>query len=146
MATLAEYKERISYLSLSRTFRDAVQATRQLGYQYLRIDSLCIVQDYTFDWEVESCKMPSIYGDSVLTLSALSAVLQMATEGYVRRLARRMKWLMGMYRSAYRGFAYLIGSRCTGFRSSAMIHTSAMALVTTHCVSGLGSYRRGDCP
>ncbi|KAH8650268.1 hypothetical protein BGZ60DRAFT_389370, partial [Tricladium varicosporioides] len=30
---------------ISRTFQDAIKVTRWLGFQYLWIDALCIVQD-----------------------------------------------------------------------------------------------------
>jgi hypothetical protein len=35
----------IRYAALPQTFRDAVDVTRWLGYRYLWIDSLCIIQD-----------------------------------------------------------------------------------------------------
>lgn len=44
--------------------------TRQLGFQYLWIDSLCIVQDSAEDWQCESSRMATIYASSMLTLSA----------------------------------------------------------------------------
>jgi len=39
---------------LPRTFRDAINLTRRLDMRYLWIDSLCILQDDTVDWEKES--------------------------------------------------------------------------------------------
>jgi hypothetical protein len=42
--------------SLPKTFRDSIQVTRALGYKYIWIDSLCIIQS-TADWERESVKM-----------------------------------------------------------------------------------------
>lgn len=55
------------------TFRDAVIVTRQLGYRYLWIDSLCIVQDIHEDWVAESLRMRDYYKHAVLTISADSA-------------------------------------------------------------------------
>lgn len=55
---------------LSRTFRDAVQITRALGCRYLWIDSLCIVQDDTRDWERESGTMHLVYTCAYLTIAA----------------------------------------------------------------------------
>jgi hypothetical protein len=43
------------------TFFDATIITRELGYRYLWIDSLCIVQDFLEDWEAESQNMGNIY-------------------------------------------------------------------------------------
>ena len=44
-----------------------------LGYQYIWIDSLCIIQDSPEDWRAESVKMGSIYKNSVLNISADAA-------------------------------------------------------------------------
>jgi hypothetical protein len=52
------------------TFRDAVLITRRLGYQYLWIDSLCIIQDSPEDWLAESAKMGYIYKHASLTIAA----------------------------------------------------------------------------
>ncbi|KAI0192786.1 heterokaryon incompatibility protein-domain-containing protein [Astrocystis sublimbata] len=57
--------------ALPPTFRDAVAVTRRLGYRYLWIDSLCIIQDSETDWVAESAKMGDVYRFSVLTISAL---------------------------------------------------------------------------
>ena len=53
-ASLANFKNRLPFASLSKTFQEAVQVVRSLGYLYLWIDSLCIIQDSTEDWERES--------------------------------------------------------------------------------------------
>lgn len=63
---------RISFLS--RTFRDAVTITRLLGYEYLWIDSLCIIQDDVEDWQKEAAKMSSIFQFADIVLSAASAM------------------------------------------------------------------------
>ena len=68
---LAQRLQEMSLNSLSQTFRDAIYITRQLGYRYIWIDSLCIVQDDGRDWERESKNMSSIFEASDLTLSAL---------------------------------------------------------------------------
>jgi hypothetical protein len=60
-------------LDLPQTFQDAITITRNLGYRYLWIDSLCIIQDSTEDWELESRKMGSIYRDALLNISADAA-------------------------------------------------------------------------
>jgi hypothetical protein len=58
---------------LPLTFRDAITITRRLGYRYLWIDSLCIIQDSARDWERESSIMGDIYRGSDCTISALGA-------------------------------------------------------------------------
>lgn len=56
--------------ALTRTFRDAMEITRQLGHRYIWIDSLCIVQGDEDDWSREARKMGSIYQNSVLNLAS----------------------------------------------------------------------------
>lgn len=68
--TLASHCNTLSLVDLPETFRDAIMITRRLGYQYLWIDSLCIIQDSQEDWEAEAQKMASIYQNAVLTISA----------------------------------------------------------------------------
>ena len=63
----------IPWESLPSTFKDAVNVTRRLGYAYLWIDSLCILQDTPQDWEEESAIMGDIYRGSVCTVAALDA-------------------------------------------------------------------------
>jgi hypothetical protein len=38
-------------LASSATFLEAIRVTRILGYRYIWIDSLCIIQDSSSDWE-----------------------------------------------------------------------------------------------
>jgi hypothetical protein len=47
--------------------------TRRLGFRYLWIDSLCIIQDDENDWLSESAKMCDVYTYSYLTLAATSS-------------------------------------------------------------------------
>ena len=72
-ATLAIHMKQISMLELTKTFQDAIIITRNLGFRYLWIDSLCIIQDDSKDWEVQSALMASIYGSSIVTISAASS-------------------------------------------------------------------------
>ncbi|CAM1511148.1 Fc.00g086610.m01.CDS01 [Cosmosporella sp. VM-42] len=58
---------------LPRTFRDAVEFTRGMGYAYLWIDSLCIVQDDSKDWQDEARRMACVYGNAIATITALDA-------------------------------------------------------------------------
>jgi hypothetical protein len=73
LSNLNDYKERIPMRVLSANLRDAVLTTRRLGFRYLWIDSLCIIQDSTADWEIEASKMAQIYNHSTLTISASRA-------------------------------------------------------------------------
>ncbi|KAH6962363.1 heterokaryon incompatibility protein-domain-containing protein, partial [Ilyonectria sp. MPI-CAGE-AT-0026] len=64
----------IRFDTLPRTYRDAISITRALGIQYIWIDSLCIIQDDTDDWEKESANMASIYRNAYLNIAATSAL------------------------------------------------------------------------
>jgi hypothetical protein len=70
VSTLEERKKGILWDQLSKTFRDAISLTRTLGFKYIWIDSLCIVQDNSRDWEIESAKMASVYSNGYLTIAA----------------------------------------------------------------------------
>lgn len=69
MSTLASRKSCIPYAQLCKNFQDAVQICRKLNYHYIWIDSLCIIQDSTDDWNIESSKMSSIYAKSIVTIA-----------------------------------------------------------------------------
>jgi hypothetical protein len=58
------------FKDLPQTFQDAVIVTRSLGYRYLWIDSLCILQDDLTDWVKESCQMRSYYKNAILSIAA----------------------------------------------------------------------------
>ncbi|TID26398.1 HET-domain-containing protein [Venturia nashicola] len=63
-----------SLSKLPRTLREAVQTTRDLGFVYLWIDSLCILQGNSpqarLDWVQESARMDEIYANAVVTIIA----------------------------------------------------------------------------
>lgn len=68
--TLPDRVKGIPLKDMPRTFQDAVIITRELGIEYLWIDSLCILQDSKEDWEKEAAKMGSVYGNAFLTISS----------------------------------------------------------------------------
>ncbi|KAL4731217.1 hypothetical protein ACLX1H_000179 [Fusarium chlamydosporum] len=55
---------------LSKTLQDAVHISRNLGFEYLWIDALCIIQGDEADWADQSAKMADIYRHSSLNLCA----------------------------------------------------------------------------
>ncbi|EWG55534.1 hypothetical protein FVEG_17540 [Fusarium verticillioides 7600] len=69
-ATLNPFQNELPLSSLPSTIRDAITTTRDLGYEYLWVDALCIIQDCKPDWIKESAQMGSIYGSAALTLAA----------------------------------------------------------------------------
>lgn len=70
LATMAERLERIPLDSLPRTFVDFTRIARNLGVQYVWIDSMCIIQDSREDWEKEAAQMASVYSNAYCTIAA----------------------------------------------------------------------------
>jgi hypothetical protein len=54
--------------TLPTTFKEAISACLGLKYQYLWIDSLCIIQDSPEDWQEQAAEMNLVYGNAVLSL------------------------------------------------------------------------------
>jgi hypothetical protein len=52
------------------TFREAIQVTKALGYRYIWIDALCIIQDDSQDLQQEMARMGDIYYHSTMTIFA----------------------------------------------------------------------------
>jgi Heterokaryon incompatibility protein (HET) len=71
--TMTSLIEGISIFTLPKTFQDAIRIAQSLGYRYLWIDSLCIVQDSREDWAQEANEMGSIFENSVCTIAAAAA-------------------------------------------------------------------------
>lgn len=70
---LVQHSQKIDINSLPSTFKDAVQATRELGFRYLWIDSLCIVQDDPSDWAHECEGMCEIYRSATAVICGPTA-------------------------------------------------------------------------
>jgi len=80
--TLNAYTESINVSDLPKTIQDAIECTRQLNIRYLWVDSLCIIQDSERDKIQEIQKMPQIYSNATVTLSAAAA--QHCDEGFLK--------------------------------------------------------------
>jgi hypothetical protein len=80
---LAAHKDEIHFERLPRTIKDAITITRNLGIQFLWVDGLCIVQDSLDgeDWQRESAKMGSIYGNAYVTIGAETS--ENCTDGFL---------------------------------------------------------------
>jgi hypothetical protein len=68
---------------LPRTFQDAIKVTRELGRQYLWIDSLCILQGDAKDWEHEAKRMEDVFSSAYCVIAASSATS--SGEGFLKR-------------------------------------------------------------
>ncbi|KAK4553800.1 hypothetical protein LTR86_008975 [Recurvomyces mirabilis] len=70
--TMSKFAASIPMDILPQTLHDAIIWTRKLGERYIWIDSMCIIQDDSEDWQREAARMASIYGSATLTLVAAS--------------------------------------------------------------------------
>jgi hypothetical protein len=82
--TLHSFSRHLKMEGLPKTIRDAITATRQLGYRFLWVDALCIIQDSASDKAEEISKMSEIYSKSVVTISAEDS--KDGNEGFLRAL------------------------------------------------------------
>lgn len=67
---LSDHLRQISWSMVPKTFRQAIDLTLMLGYEYIWIDSLCIIQQDSEDFAKQSSKMGKIYMCAVLVISA----------------------------------------------------------------------------
>ncbi|KAF6788754.1 HET domain-containing protein [Colletotrichum musicola] len=70
---LSNRLQRIPLLSLPTFIHQAILTTRRLGYKYVWIDALCIIQDDVDDWAREASTMHELYSQADLTISSLIA-------------------------------------------------------------------------
>jgi hypothetical protein len=55
--------------NLTQTFQDALLTTMNLGFEYVWIDSLCIIQDNVEDWKQEASMMGDVYKHASCNIS-----------------------------------------------------------------------------
>ncbi|KAF2438812.1 HET-domain-containing protein [Karstenula rhodostoma CBS 690.94] len=73
LKNIDEHKNCIDPKLLSKTFQEAIHVTRKLGFRYVWIDSLCIIQDEKNDWEAEAGTMCDVYRNATLKIAAAPA-------------------------------------------------------------------------
>ena len=71
--TEASHRAGIDVGRFPKTLQDAIHIAKRLGFGYLWIDSVCIVQDDENDWAEQSTAMAQIYGGARLNISATSS-------------------------------------------------------------------------
>ncbi|KAK5659842.1 hypothetical protein OQA88_13305 [Cercophora sp. LCS_1] len=69
-SNIESHRKWISALTIPRTIAEAIQMARLLGFEYIWIDALCIVQDDVDDWTAEAARMGNVYGNAELVISA----------------------------------------------------------------------------
>ncbi|KAJ4982741.1 heterokaryon incompatibility protein [Stagonosporopsis vannaccii] len=72
-SSLARFSVDIPMSQLPKNFSDAISVTARLGFTYIWIDSLCIIQDLPEDWCTQARQMGKIYWYSQCTLAALKS-------------------------------------------------------------------------
>ncbi|KIW91971.1 uncharacterized protein Z519_06953 [Cladophialophora bantiana CBS 173.52] len=73
VTNLESLTKNINWSKLPKTAQDAIEICRKLGIEYLWIDALCIIQRYKPDWDEQSEKMCTIYGQSYLNIAAMDS-------------------------------------------------------------------------
>ncbi|KAH7022082.1 heterokaryon incompatibility protein-domain-containing protein [Ilyonectria destructans] len=74
----------VNWQVLPRSIQDAIKVTIGLGYEYLWVDSLCIVQDGDQEKAQQIAFMPKIYAKAVVTIVASRA--QRAVDGFLHEI------------------------------------------------------------
>ncbi|KAI1851694.1 hypothetical protein JX266_003156 [Neoarthrinium moseri] len=74
---------------ITPVLRDAIHITKLLSIPYLWIDSLCIRQDDTTDWEQQCVDMDKIYGHAEVTIVAASS--RSCHEGFLQRKSHQIR-------------------------------------------------------
>jgi hypothetical protein len=95
----ARLKE-VDWSQLPQTIKDAVKVTQSLGFTYLWVDALCIIQDDKQDVATELAKMSSIYQGASLTISAASA--KHSSEGFLGDRVLSKAYGDALFRLPYR--------------------------------------------
>ncbi len=84
--TLRDLVGDIKLESLQQSIQDAIFVTRKLGFRYLWVDALCIIQDCRIDKDREISQMASIYKNAAITIAAASS--EGATDGFLSKKTR----------------------------------------------------------
>lgn len=100
LCNIADRQISIDIKTLPRRFRDAIVVTRELGIQYLWIDSICIIQPHRNktikdlcpigcceddDWNIERDKMEQYFSRAFCNLAAASTADPKVDEGFLKR-------------------------------------------------------------
>jgi hypothetical protein len=87
--SLKERLHAIPFIELTPVVRDAVILARRLSIPYLWVDSLCIIQDDTMDWENEASLMGLVYSNAYITICSLSSTT--CQNGFLERPSQAQK-------------------------------------------------------
>lgn len=134
---------------LLQTIQDAIQVTRKLGFRYLWVDALCIMQDRPSDKAIEIESMGIIYQNAIATIAAVSAAS--ADCGFLRVVNKNhIRFTLAEQCNSYSHIAIMdprvveweggpLESRAWAFQeailSLRMIFYDSRGYVWTHCYS-----------
>ncbi len=82
-ANITDRLDRMRIQDLPKTIQDAIFVARKLGFAFIWVDSLCVVQDDPMDVQRELSQLSEIFSKSALTISAASA--ESSQEGFLQR-------------------------------------------------------------
>lgn len=82
---LHRHLDEIPLQILPKTIAEAIRLCCKLGFEYVWVDALCIIQDDYEDWTREAAKMSEVYGKSALTI--VPSIVRDASESFME--ARR---------------------------------------------------------
>ncbi|EEU41411.1 uncharacterized protein NECHADRAFT_23862, partial [Fusarium vanettenii 77-13-4] len=85
--SLHDLRRHIRPSTLQKSIQDAIFVTRKLGFRYLWVDALCIIQDDEDDKDNEISHMATIYKNAAITLAAGTA--ERAAEGFLGNIPSR---------------------------------------------------------
>jgi hypothetical protein len=86
----------IPFSEVPRTLQDAFFLVRYLGFRYIWVDCICIVQDDKADWQREAARMGDIYSNAYLTIAATRA--SHCGQGFLQ-LRERRDWFPATFSS-----------------------------------------------
>ena len=73
MEEFEDWRKPITLGKLSKTIQDSISIVRGMGFQFLWVDSLCIIQNCKADIKEEIEKMGLIYANAICTVSATAS-------------------------------------------------------------------------
>jgi hypothetical protein len=73
LENLNAMRSEVKIQSLTKTFKDFIVLTQDLGIRYAWIDSLCIIQNSREDFEIECAQMCDVYSQAYCTIAASDA-------------------------------------------------------------------------
>jgi hypothetical protein len=95
LANIAAHRKKIDFHALPQMFQDAVITTRELGLEYLWIDSICIIQGEGGDFDQEAKRMEDVFSSAFCVVAASSAHGQ--DDGFLNRPRKQRQCLTFEY-------------------------------------------------